>query len=545
VRSPLLMRLVITAASYLPLSVSDDDATGTAALVWCFNRGVSMAALRNRASSRMSRWLATTVLGAMLAVLGVGGQIVTTAPRAVMAQAFATPAPGQPGGNHSDPGDNKHQKKPAPNRSNNGSRSSQGSDSNSDSQRRQPQSRIDATQIDQTDKNNRLTPDGDNRSTGIQTGSDGSARQAQPDQQPPDANPEQAAQRFDGIPPQRDLAPDVQSDYEAIRNASVPRPIRMEIQRAAENGDIEYNRDPFHLGETQLKPHADHLLPVRRFYDIPGFADLDRQTKLRFVNSPDNIIATTPQENTSRGASTYAEYTGLADGTPLDPAYRADRIQLENELYPQIVQRVNEAWAEQFPGRPLPSPEGPVGFSNGPLEVTTQSPIEVPLVQDPPQLPITAPELPAVQAPPELPPLQAPIGIPANPVPLVTNYPLPPVSPATPPIVGNPGPLVVGTPVAPAPAVLPPAVADPTRPPIGTPVVPLETLFPGIESAAPATLPEAIGIPAPVDPTTLPRVPGLGRLATELVKVPIGTVPFVLVVPPSMKCQANPSSCIA
>jgi hypothetical protein len=320
------------------------------------------------------------------------------------------------------------------------------------------------------------------------------------------------------------------------------------VERQVATGELDYNKDPFGLGETQQNAVADHLVPVRRLYDIPGFSDLDRQTQIRIADDPQNLIATTPLENSSRGARTFAEYPGLADGTALDPGYRDMRIAQEAEVYPRLVGQVDEAWAQQFPGQPLPS------ATNGPLEIPAQAPpLEVPLAQNQPEIPVVGPlEIPPVQAAPEMPVTPPPVELPANPVPPMTNYPLPPVSPATPPIVGNPGPAVIGTALPPVPQAAPPAVADPVTPNIGVPVSPLDVLFPGVQSAAPPTLPEAIipNLPPaaatvpPAEPTTITRLPSIPRVLGDLVKVPVGMVPFVLVVPPGMKCQMNPSSCV-
>ena len=503
-------------------------------------RGARSGAALHRPRSHRRAVGAATIAVLVAVLLGVGGIAVTPGSEVGLPQAHATPAPGEPGGNHSKPGDNKKKKRndnTNNNRNNNGGLFDRGGsdtqrpDSQPSQQRQPPQSRIDATQIDQTDRNNRLTPDGSNRSVGIQTGDDGAARQGPPDEQPANVNPaeaaEQAAEARDGIPLQSErLSPDLNADYRALRRAVPTWKTQRLVDRQVASGELDYNKNPFGLGETNQKAVADHLIPVRRLYDIPGFSELDRQTQIRIADDPQNIIATTPMENASRGSRTFAEYPGLADGTPLDPGYRDMRIAQEAEVYPHLVEQVNEAWAQQFPGQSLPS------ATNGPLELPAQAPpLEVPLAQNQPEIPVVGPlEIPPVQAAPEIPVTPPPVDLPANPVPPMTNYPLPPVSPATPPIVGNPGPAVIGTALPPVPQVTPPAVADPVTPDIGVPVSPLDVLFPGVQSAPPPTLPESIipSLPSPAatvpppEPTTITRLPNIPRVLGDLVKVPGG-----------------------
>jgi hypothetical protein len=143
---------------------------------WLGTSGVSTQASwtidrRDRAnvSTRPRGWVlrsATRVLVAApvvaLAVLMTGWAVplLFTSP-GVVAQASASPNPGDPGGNHSKPGDNKKKKKDDGDKSNrdNADQSSRSNDSAS----RQPESRS----TGDTNQNNRWTPDGANRSIDV------------------------------------------------------------------------------------------------------------------------------------------------------------------------------------------------------------------------------------------------------------------------------------------------------------------------------------------------------------------------------------------
>jgi hypothetical protein len=498
----------------------------------------------------LRRLAVVVLLAALLALVGFGGLATMPSLESLAATAHGTPAPGQPGGNHSDPGDNKNKKKPAPNRSNNDSRPNQGSDSNLDSQRRQPQSRIDATQIDQTDRNNRLAPDGDNRSVGIQTGNDGAARQAAPDRQPANANPsDEAAEARDGIPPNRELTPAEQATYNYFRGPNAVRRLPSSTAAKAlyeryDNGEEPYSDRPFGPDFNAGQRTVDHLIPVQRAVQIPGLSDLDRQTQESIIDGQDNLVLTPLRENVSRRNLTYAEWPGRSAGPELDPAYRAARIAQENEVYRQLQQQVDTAWSEQFPGRPLPSA--------GPLEIDrTTPPLDIDITVPPESPPLQAgPELP-VGSPVELPAEPPPVELPANPVPVVPNYPLPPAAQPVPPAVGNPAPIPVGSP---PPAVLPdaepvpiglpeaPPIVTPAPPPIVTPnpVSPWDVLFPGavpspvtappVTSDIMANLPAAASAPsAPMAVEPSIRIPVsevIDRLPAELLQAPGLLIPL-------------------
>jgi hypothetical protein len=475
---------------------------------------------------------------------------------AVVPHAHATPAPGEPGGNHSKPGDNKKKRN---DNTNNRSPFDRGSDTqqpnSQPSQTRQPpQSRIDATQIDQTDQNNRLTPDGPDRSVGIRTGDDGVARQGPPDERPTNVNPADAAERSaelqDGIPGKRVLTASEQETYDYFRGPNAARRLPSStaargVQERFANGDLPYNDHPFGRDFNAGKPTVDHLVPVRRVVQMPGFNDLDRATQESIIDSNDNLVLTPLRENTSRQDLTYAEWPGRQTGPPLDPAYQASRIAQESEVYRQLQERIDTAFTQQFPGRPLPSA--------GPLEIDrTAPPLDINPNIPPESMPLQpGPELP-VNSPVELPAAPAPVELPANPVPAVPNYPLPPAAQPSPPIV-NPGPPAIGNP---PPVVLPnpepPPVGAPQTPPITNPIPPAvvdpnpvspwDVLFPGAVPAPTSPLgpmpgnvltylpPAATGpatTPAPVEPSI--RVPVgeiLKRLPAELLEAPGLLIPL-------------------
>ena len=62
------------------------------------------------------------------------------------------------------------------------------------------------------------------------------------------------------------------------------------------------------------RPSIDHLVPIRRVVEMPGFNELDRTTQESILDSRENLVMTPLGENLSRKDLTYAEYEGRADG---------------------------------------------------------------------------------------------------------------------------------------------------------------------------------------------------------------------------------------
>jgi hypothetical protein len=251
------------------------------------------------------RVVAAAVAAAVLPFFSLGGPAFVMGSEVQLSQAHAEPTPGEPGGNHSKPGDNK-KKKRDDRRNNNGGLFDRGSDSRDSeaqpTQRRQPpESRVDATQIDQTERNNRLTPDGPNRSVGIETGDDGVARQGPAEQRAPPTNPAEAVERVaeaqqNSIPAKRNLTVEQRLAYGEDRPRLPTDATTTRLAERIDAGEVEFNRQPYGdaVGRYEGEPHADHLIPLRRVAEMPGYADLDRATRESIADSNINIIATTP-----------------------------------------------------------------------------------------------------------------------------------------------------------------------------------------------------------------------------------------------------------
>lgn len=434
--------------------------------------------------------------------------MTTTGLAPVLPEANAAPKPGEPGGNSSKPGDNDKKKDDNDRDSDSGS-----SDSDSSSSRSSTESSSDADSghKSQTEHNNRWTPDGTDRSVNTRVTRDSSPPQApqqstQPTQEPAATDEPDPAEQPELATDTSPRTPLQDESLKRYRGPTAVRQVPSQKTRAKLQDDVErfeqgdpggkyFNRDPFNEGtfDPDARPEADHLIPVEQVVRMPRFAELSWEDQEAILDSDINIVPATPSENRSRKNRLFTDYSIRSrDGRPLDEAYRQMRIEQTQIAYQELQRQIDERCAagSRRPGLPP--------ASNGPVEMPVQDPpVEVPANQQPPEMPVVSapPEVPPVQVR-EVPPTPPLVEVSGNPVPPVSNYPLPPVRPAQ-----------------------PPGLTDPVGPTIGVPVAPKGTAVPPIPGG---TAPPTIGVPATVVPTF--STPPQGPVAIPNTADPLATL---------------------
>ncbi len=367
------------------------------------------------------------------------------------------------------------------------------------------------------------------------------------------------------IPPKRPLTDEEQAAYDYFRgdkpkvklpSGSTKKSLDQRFKdnqglpESQRDPKLEYNQDPFNTGTPTTGKHSpDHLVPIRRVAQMPRFAKLDRDVQQAIFDAETNMIPVTLQENISRKERTYAEYEARGDGTKLDPAYRARRIQQENDTYRELQRMIDEAYQKKFPGEQIDpgtatsgastaagagagssaaspgcSPNGsppppPAQASEEPAQQpTAQTPLDVDNTNPPSEV---SPESPAEELPhklfPELPTTKSAPEVPArttqpevSPPNTQPQVPNPQVPQRQQPDIGNPHPPTVApaptaAPTAP-PSVLntpPPTIGNQPPPRIGTPRLPEPRVPPGAEPPLPRVPAAPPGLPEPVGPATV------------------------------------------
>lgn len=346
---------------------------------------------------------------AMLLVISTA--VVTAAPSYGPARAGATPAPGEPGGNHSKPGDNKKKNKQNQQRRPNGSDTRSGNDdsqSNGNNPRQRPTSQVEAQQT---------TVDRDTQQT---------------------VTTSRAPQQRDAL-----------GRFTAGNNGRVGFDEEQFAfdQREEQTGvPIDRRKVAVRMPDPQ---NPDRMLP-NRFYD--GLEEIS-PGKYRGLEHKLNTARLSPQQREFDGLVNAGNPAhGRLDGHPIE-IVQSEEIRTTSPQLPSSGPEVDLQTPLELPAREAP-PELPATV--GPQELApTPAPVELAPVSVGPQMPVIPPEITMTAIPPN--PLAPAIGVPA-----------PGIGTAAPPVP-------IGTAAAPigAPAtVVPTFVAPPAGPvaiPLGSP----------------------------------------------------------------------------
>ncbi|TEB07879.1 hypothetical protein Psch_01434 [Pelotomaculum schinkii] len=101
--------------------------------------------------------------------------------------------------------------------------------------------------------------------------------------------------------------------------------------------------DPAFPGETVTSINEDHIFPIRKIRDLPGFAKLNSETaKFEIENMPENLELVSEKVNKSRGDLSYEEWAKSESGGKADPAYLAQQIAKEKQIMQIIQARIDE-----------------------------------------------------------------------------------------------------------------------------------------------------------------------------------------------------------
>ncbi len=138
--------------------------------------------------------------------------------------------------------------------------------------------------------------------------------------------------------------------YERLRTKTPSR----SIQKMVNKGQIFPQPDPALPGLTIDGPlQADHIVPMKRIVEMPGFSDLGEENMLKVLNNPDNFVGLSEIANKSKGALSFEEWTEYKKlGIPADEGFRQSMITKEQQLIPQLRAQIQQLLITQ--GGPKP-----------------------------------------------------------------------------------------------------------------------------------------------------------------------------------------------
>ena len=136
---------------------------------------------------------------------------------------------------------------------------------------------------------------------------------------------------------QRGISPEL---YSKLRTQTPSRAIRDAVN---ENTPQPPYDDPVLPGQRVTgRLEADHIVPMKTITEMDGFNQLSEADQLRVLNSPDNFVGLSKTANTSKGSKSFEDWTEYKKaGTPVDPVFRQQMIQREQESAVELQNYIN------------------------------------------------------------------------------------------------------------------------------------------------------------------------------------------------------------
>ena len=87
---------------------------------------------------------------------------------------------------------------------------------------------------------------------------------------------------------------------------------------------------------------ADHIVPMKRIVQMPGFNRLTRSQQLEVLNLRKNFMGLSKPSNASKGARTYAEWKGHSKLGPIPEDVRAWLAQVEQRAAKALEKAISD-----------------------------------------------------------------------------------------------------------------------------------------------------------------------------------------------------------
>ena len=163
----------------------------------------------------------------------------------------------------------------------------------------------------------------------------------------PESPPQQSSDSGEAAPEDSRLdsegnpltAADLAQLYASLRRKTPTNVIRDIVNLDHEGG----GPDPVLPGLTLPDVlEADHTVPMRVIFDMPGFTQLTFEQQIQVLNYVDNFLGLSPTANTSKGAKSWADWWGyVKGGIPVSPEFRDAMIEIETHLTEEIRQMIS------------------------------------------------------------------------------------------------------------------------------------------------------------------------------------------------------------
>ncbi|WP_211330081.1 eCIS core domain-containing protein [Deminuibacter soli] len=154
-------------------------------------------------------------------------------------------------------------------------------------------------------------------------------------------------------------AAEVELQQEIERSSAIPEDVQEDLRKAARPKELnDYVAQKAKMDPATRQPidpvynkpvsvlSPDHIYPVAKIMKLPGFNRLSRTQQIEILTLRENIMGIDPSVNFGKRDRSWAEYEGLQEAGPIDPAIRKQLIQAENVAKLAVEKAIKERLKE-------------------------------------------------------------------------------------------------------------------------------------------------------------------------------------------------------
>ncbi len=114
------------------------------------------------------------------------------------------------------------------------------------------------------------------------------------------------------------------------------------IQKKVNEGVTFPHPDPALPGKQVTSTlHADHIVPMKKITEMPGFDKLSLEDQVKILNHENNFVGLSEAANTSKGKKTFGEWTQYKkEKINVDPNFRQEMMKKEAVLEKEIQEEI-------------------------------------------------------------------------------------------------------------------------------------------------------------------------------------------------------------
>ena len=124
-------------------------------------------------------------------------------------------------------------------------------------------------------------------------------------------------------------------DYKKLRSQTPTQEVRDSVNPIGPKIDPVYK---YHVERLE----ADHIVSMKEISEMPGFDKLTQKQQLEILNLRDNFLGLGKATNSSKGAKSWADWTGHSRLGEVPSDVKVNMLQLERNAKELILKKITD-----------------------------------------------------------------------------------------------------------------------------------------------------------------------------------------------------------